>query len=90
MVTTTQLRILRHKYNISLVELASKIGISNQHLSRMELGQVRTRPWQEERVAAAIAELIAGQKAHLLNLERDLLLHKGHLLEPMEVDTDEL
>lgn len=90
MVTTTRVRFLRLKYKISLVKLAAKAGISNQQLSRLELNQINATQYWEGKVTEAFLELIADEKTFLANLEKDFFLYKGRLLEPMEVEHDEL
>lgn len=40
MCITTKLRTLRLEYGVSLTELAERGGVSNQLISRMELGDV--------------------------------------------------
>lgn len=89
-MTTTRLRVLRLKYEIPLPVLASTAGVSSQHLSRIELAAVRPTPRQEKRVAAALEGLILQRRAALADLEKDFLAGKGRLLEPLEVETDEL
>lgn len=85
MVTTTRLRILRFRYNIALPELAEKIDISRQQLSRLELCIASPTAYQEKKIAEAIEKLITERKAALVELEHDYLLHKGRFLEKMEV-----
>lgn len=86
MVTVTRLRILRLKHGISITELAKLAGVSDQHISRLELAQVHGTSRQEERVSTALSELIAQRHSDLLALEKDFLLNKGRLLEPLEVE----
>ena len=89
MCTVTRLRFLRIKYGISLAELAQKAGISPQQLSRIDLGKRCDFPYQEGRIAQALEELLAEQKAVLIALEQDFSLYKGRLLELVEVEQDE-
>ncbi len=86
MVTVTRLRILRLKHGISIAELAKLVGISEQYISRLELAQAYGTVKQEERVSTALSELIAQRHSDLLALEKDYLLNKGRLLEPLEVE----
>lgn len=90
MVTTTCLRVLRLRHGISLAELARNAGVSNQLISRLELAGVHSTPHQEQRVAEALKELILQRRAALAELEKDFLADKGRLLEPLEVEADEL
>lgn len=87
---TTRLRILRLKYEIPLTVLAKTAGVSSQHLSRIEFATVRPTLRQEKRVAAALEGLILQRRTALAELEKDFLADKGRLLEPLEVETDEL
>ncbi len=90
MVTTTYLRTLRLKHRISLLELEKHCSFSNQYLSMLELGKARGTPGNEEALCAAVASLIQARKDALVDLEKSLELHRGKLLEAMEVDADEL
>lgn len=89
-MTTTRLRILRLKYEIPLTVLARTADVSSQHLSRIELAAVRPTPRQEKRVEAALEGLILQRRTALAGLEKDFLAEKGRLLEPLEVEADEL
>lgn len=89
-MTTTRLRVLRLKYEIPLTVLARMAGVSHQHLSRIELAAVRPTPRQENRVEAALEGLILQRRTVLAELEKDFLADKGRLLEPLEVEADEL
>ena len=82
MVTTTYLRTLRLKHRISLLELEKHCSFSNQYLSMLELGKARGTPGNEEALCAAFVSLIQARKKELV--------HRGKLLETMEVDADEL
>lgn len=86
MVTTTRLRILRLKHGISIAELAKLAGISEQYINRLELAQAHGTATQEQRVSTALDDLIAQRHSDLLALEKDYLLNKGRLLEPLEVE----
>lgn len=89
MFITTQLRVLRRRHRITLLELATSSGMSNQHLSRLELAICSGTPGQEKKVGEGVETLIARRKSALENLEQDYLAHKGRLLERMEVLCDE-
>lgn len=90
MVLSTHLRILRLRHKIPLNILAKGAGISAQHLSRLERGELPASSSVEKKVAFAVGELIADRKSSLQELEKEYLLHKERLLKPMEVDADEL
>ena len=86
-ITTTKLRVLRLKYDISLTELAEEGCVSNQQISRMELPGTEYR---EQIVAAALNRVIAARKSSLAALEREYQASKGRLLTPMEEPDHEL
>ena len=89
MVTTTNLRILRLKYRITLNELAEAAGVSNQHLSYLERGETRASPEQQEKMAKAFAKLIEERDSSLYALSDDFIAYRDCLLTPMEVESDE-
>lgn len=90
MCITTRLRALRLKYGISLTELAKQVGVSNQHISRMELGDVPRSEHKEQLAAAALNGVIAARRASLVGLEQEYQSSKGRLLMPMEGNDHEL
>lgn len=89
MGTTTRLRAMRLKYGISLMELEKYGSFSNQYLSLLELGNANRTHKNETVLAAAIASLIKSRKEALADLERCFEEHRGHLLETLEVESDE-
>lgn len=80
----TKLRVLRLKYGISLDELAQKGGVSNQQISRLELGEVHGTGHREQLVGTAFAHVIAARKIALTELEREFTACRGCLLVPAE------
>lgn len=90
MVITTNLRIMRLRYGISLVELERYHAFSNQYLSKLELGEANRTPYNEAVVEEAITLMIASRKQALAGLEHFFEAHRGHLLETLEVESDEL
>lgn len=90
MVTTTYLRVMRLKFGISLLELEQHCSFSNQYLSMLELGRVKSTSNNEEVLKGAIAEIIASRKQSLDALTQSFEAHRGHLLETLEVEADEL
>lgn len=84
MNTVTRLRILRLRHHISLLDLEEKTGISNQHLSRMELGYAKPNETQEALVNIAMCEIIGERTSQLVELKRDYMLCKHHLLDTVE------
>lgn len=89
MITTTQFRMLRLKYNIPLSAISDKAGISNQHLSRMELGTIRRTNANERRLSQAVEALIEESRTVLDQMEQDFLGCREQLLEPVKVETEE-
>lgn len=76
----TNLRALRHRYGLSLAELEAASGLSNQYLSRAELGQLSATERLEKQLASAIESVISDRKAELQALEKDYMAFKGLLL----------
>lgn len=89
MVTTTRLRILRHKYRISLKELQQHCGLSGQYISQLEFGRYNRTPRNEQSIDAAFCSLIAARRASLEQLEREYHSYKGTMLQILEVESDE-
>ena len=90
MCIKTKLRTLRLEYGVSLTELAERGGVSNQLISRMELGDVPRTEHKEVLAAAALSGVIAARRASLDGLERNYQASKGQLLIPMEDNDHEL
>ncbi len=84
------MRVLRLKHGISLAELARYAGVSNQLISRLELAYVCGTPRQEQRLEETLETVICQRRIALAELEKDYLAGKGRLLEPLEVEADEL
>ena len=80
----TNLRALRHQYQIPLAALAVYAGLSKQYVSRAELGEIAATPLLEAQMASAIEFVIAARKAELRSLEEDYMNHKGRLLREEE------
>ncbi len=78
----SNLRELRDRYRISLTELGKAAAMSNQYVSRAELGQI-TATWRlEARLSAALELIIALRKKNAEALEADYQRVKGRLLQP--------
>ena len=90
MYQPTHLRLLRLRHGIPLRQLSHRAGISNQHLSRLELQEISATPYQEQKMALAVEKLIADSAAELQALTDDYIKWKGHLLECVEGDDHEL
>ena len=90
MIKITRLRLFRFKHQISLSELHRHSGLSHQHISRLELCRRSRTPKGERVLADAIRSIIISRRDALENLEREYEVYRGNLLQPLEVDTDEL
>ena len=55
----TNLRALRHRHGVWLTELADACGLSNQYLSRAELGLIPPTPRLERQLLSALEAVIA-------------------------------
>lgn len=85
----TNLRRLRGRCHVSLLELEAASGLSNQYISSAELGKVPASQSLEARLNAAMEVIIADRKHELLLLEADFLKYRGRLLELAEEDKNE-
>lgn len=90
MIKITRLRLFRFKHQISLSELHRHSGLSHQHISRLELRRRSRTPKGERVLADAIRSIIISRREALENLEREYEVYRGNLLQPLEVETDEL
>lgn len=90
MINITRLRLFRFKHQISLSELHRHSGLSHQHISRLELCRRSRTPKGERVLADAIRSIIISRREALENLEREYEVYRGNLLQPLEVETDEL
>ena len=90
MIKITRLRLFRFKHHISLSELHRHSGLSHQHISRLELCRRSRTPKGERVLADAIRSIIISRREALENLEREYEVYRGNLLQPLEVETDEL
>lgn len=77
----TNLRALRHRHGVCLTELADACGLSNQYLSRAELGQIAATPRLEIQLAEAVEKAILRRAAVIRDMNRDFRRCRGHLLE---------
>ena len=90
MIKITRLRLFRFKHQISLSELHRHSGLSHQHISRLELCRRSRTPKGERVLADAIRSIIISRREALENLEREYEVYRGNLLQPLEVEADEL
>lgn len=85
----TNLRRLRGRCHVSLLELEAASGLSNQYISCAELGKIPASQSLETRLNAAMEAIIADRKHELLLLEADFLKYRGRLLETAEENEHE-
>ena len=85
----TNLRALRLRYDILLSELSAASGLSNQYISRAELGEISPTPRLEDKLGAAVAAVIVQRHEWGGALERSFAACKGRLLQREEVVPDE-
>ena len=77
----TNLRALRHRHGVCLTELADACGLSNQYLSRAELGLILATPRLEKQLLSALEVVISHRASTAQALERELKPLRGRLLE---------
>lgn len=77
----TNLRALRLRYDIPLSELSAASGLSNQYISRAELGELSPTPRLEDRLGLAMNIVIVQRHERLGALERSFTACKGRLLQ---------
>lgn len=85
----TNLRALRHRHGVCLTELADACGLSNQYLSRAELGLIPPTPRLERQLLAAVETVIAHRAGTAQALKKELQPLRGRLLQPAEVSGGE-
>ena len=81
----TNLRALRHRHGVCLTELADACGLSNQYLSRAELGLIPPTPRLEKQLLRAVETVIVHRSSTSEALKQELQPLKGRLLQPVEV-----
>ena len=77
----TNLRALRLRHRVQLTELADACGLSNQYLSRAELGLILATPRLEKQLLSALEVVISHRSSTAQALERELKPLRGRLLE---------
>ena len=85
----TNLRALRLRYEIPLSEMSAASGLSNQYISRAELGESSPTPRLEDKLGAAVDAVILQRRERLIALERSFAVRKGRLLQPEGGELDE-
>lgn len=87
MEITTNLRVLRRRCGLSLTELETVTGLSNQYISRAELGEIAATPRLETQLESAVEKIIVKREIALQSFKTDFQRYRGRLLRPME-DTE--
>ena len=85
----TNLRVLRLRYEIPLSEMSAASGLSNQYISRAELGEISPTPRLEDKLGAAVETVIGQRHERIGALERSFAACKGRLLQREESVPDE-
>lgn len=75
------MRLLRHKHNISYVELSKVAGISTQRLAQIELNPDTSTQYHRDLVRRAFLRVIAARKLALFSLEQDFEQYHDSLLD---------
>ena len=75
-----RMRTLRHRYGISMGELAAQTGISQQRLSEIELEEGPPTPYREKLVARGFQEVVQERQNRLTELRQELSEWEGQLL----------
>ena len=85
----TNLRALRLRHDIPLSELSAVSGLSNQYISRAELGEISPTVRLEDKLRDAVDAVILRRRKRLSALEGSFAACKGRLLQPEEDVPDE-
>lgn len=85
----TRLQYIRLRCGISASELGKYAGLSQQHISRMELLDIPATPRHETALRRALLRLIDRRIRELFRLRFYCKTHDGCLLEHMEENEHE-
>lgn len=77
----TNLRAFRLRHGLQLTELSQVSWLSNQYISRAELGQIAATPRLESQLADAVEKAIFRRAAAVRDMSRELRRCRGRLLE---------
>ena len=77
----TNLRTLRLRHGLQLTELSEASWLSDQYISRAELGQIAATPRLETQLADAVEQAILRRAAVIRDMNRALRRCRGRLLE---------
>ena len=85
----TRLQYIRMRCGISAQELGQYLGMSQQHISRMELLDIPATPEHEKKLRKAMLRLIDRRIREIFRLRFYCKTHGGCLLEHMEENEHE-
>ena len=85
----TNLRTLRLRHGLQLTELSEASWLSDQYISRAELGEISPTPRLEDKLGAALEAVIAQRHERVGTLEQSFAACKGRLLQREESVPDE-
>ena len=85
----TRLQYIRMRCGISAQELGQCLGMSQQHISRMELLDIPATPEHETKLRKAMLRLIDRRIREIFRLRFYCKTHDGCLLEHMEENEHE-
>ena len=85
----TRLQYIRMHSGISAQELGQYLGMSQQHISRMELLDIPATPEHEKKLRKAMLRLIDRRIREIFRLRFYCKTHDGCLLEHMEENEHE-
>ena len=85
----TRLQYIRMRCGISAQELGQYLGMSQQHISRMELLDIPATPEHETKLRKAMLRLIDQRIREIFRLRFYCKTHDGCLLEHMEENEHE-
>lgn len=74
---------------IPLSEMSAASGLSNQYISREELGEIFPTPRLEDKLGDAVDAVILQRRERLSALERSFAVRKGRLLQLEGGELDE-
>lgn len=77
----TNLRAFRLRHGLQLTELSEVSWLSDQYISRAELGQTAPTPRLEAQLSGAVEQAIARRAIAVRDMYRDLRQYRGRLLE---------
>lgn len=77
----TNLRVFRLRHGLQLTELSEVSWLSDQYISRAELGQTAPTPRLEAQLSDAVEQVIFRRAAAVREMSRDFRRCRGRLLE---------